>query len=105
VELDLRTAQLWVFSQNGEDGVLHRLIHGLGIEDPVFVEFGVEDGSECNTRLLAEVFGWSGWYFEPDPEGFEALSDRHRNTPRVRCAQRAISPENVNRCLPRARGS
>lgn len=56
-------SQLWqyewgMFSQNGEDGVLAALVHGLPRHgsgspwDATFVEFGAEDGSECNTRLL-----------------------------------------------------
>tara|TARA_B110000211_G_scaffold234518_1_gene304550 strand:- start:4824 stop:5738 length:915 start_codon:yes stop_codon:yes gene_type:complete len=40
------------FSQNGEDGIIDYLLCTLGIEKPKFVEIGVGDYSECNTRLL-----------------------------------------------------
>lgn len=42
------------FSQNGEDGIIDYLLHSLKIEKPTFVEVGVGDYSECNTRLLYE---------------------------------------------------
>jgi hypothetical protein len=40
------------FSQNGEDGIIDYLLYSLEIEKPNFVEIGVGDYSECNTRLL-----------------------------------------------------
>ena len=48
-----------IYSQNGEDGILEFIFEKIGITNKFFVEFGVEDGKECNTRLLAEK-GWCG---------------------------------------------
>src|SRR3974390_384214 len=61
---DLSASELRVFSQNGEDGVLGEIFARIGADHRFFVEFGVEDGVECNTRFLAEVLGWSGVYIE-----------------------------------------
>ena len=49
-----------VFSQFGEDGVIAHLFDTLGTTDKYYVEFGTQDGSETNTRLLREQNGWSG---------------------------------------------
>lgn len=43
-----------IHSQNGEDGVTLALLDALGITAPTALEFGVEDGTECNTRILLE---------------------------------------------------
>jgi hypothetical protein len=43
-----------IHSQNGEDGVTLALLDALGITAPTALEFGVEDGTECNTRILVE---------------------------------------------------
>jgi hypothetical protein len=51
----LRGSEWGVFSQNGEDGILAALFGRLGTTSRAFVEFGVEDGAECNTRLLREA--------------------------------------------------
>lgn len=44
-----------IFSQNGEDGIINFLRKSLNIENPNFVEIGVGDYSEANTRFLYEI--------------------------------------------------
>ena len=41
-----------VFSQNNEDGALEAVFFHIGVTDKVYVEFGVEDCTECNSRYL-----------------------------------------------------
>ena len=40
------------FSQNGEDGIVDYLLNRLNIIKPKFIEIGVGDFSECNTRYI-----------------------------------------------------
>jgi hypothetical protein len=56
----LREAEFQVFSQFGEDGILQHLISKVPIEADVFVEFGVEDFTESNTRFLLVNDNWRG---------------------------------------------
>ena len=44
------------FSQNGEDGIIDYLLHSLKIDKPKFVEIGIGDYSECNSRLFSLIF-------------------------------------------------
>lgn len=92
----LGASELRVFSQNGEDGVLAEILARIGAPTRTFVEFGVQTGVECNTRLLAEVLGWSGVYFEPDPATFPALEARYANRPDVVTVQAMITPADVD---------
>ena len=50
------------YSQNGEDGLLLSLLDILGLENSskYYVEFGVESGVQCNTRILREALGFVG---------------------------------------------
>jgi hypothetical protein len=51
-----------IYSQNGEDGITMKLIE-LIYDNPknkIYVEFGVENGNECNTRILRENYQWQG---------------------------------------------
>jgi hypothetical protein len=60
--MSLKNFELKKYSQNGEDGIIEYLIN-LIYDDPknkIYLEIGVEDGTECNTRNLREHFGWSG---------------------------------------------
>jgi hypothetical protein len=56
----LREAEFKGYSQFGEDGVIQWLIARVPIANRNFVEFGVEDYRESNTRFLLEHDGWSG---------------------------------------------
>ena len=48
----LHDAELKVFSQNGEDGIIDYLVHQLDIPSPNFVEIGVGNYRQSNTRFL-----------------------------------------------------
>jgi hypothetical protein len=58
----LSDAEFKVFSQFGDDGILQYLIHHLTIapDHRVFVEFGVENYEESNTRFLLMNDNWRG---------------------------------------------
>jgi hypothetical protein len=99
---DLAAAELRVFSQNGEDGVLAEIFCRLGITMGFFVEFGVEDGTECNTRFLADVLGWSGVYFEPDPDVFPPLDARYANRSDITTVNAFVRADTVNEQFARA---
>ena len=57
---EIARAEFQVFSQFGEDGIIQFLVQRVPIEDEVFVEFGVEDYRESNTRFLLVHDNWRG---------------------------------------------
>jgi hypothetical protein len=57
-----------VYSQNGEDGILQFLFSEVGATSKNFIEFGVEDGTECNSAFLAIAMGWSGLLMDGSSE-------------------------------------
>ncbi|MFT5251362.1 MAG: hypothetical protein ACI87N_000340 [Flavobacteriales bacterium] len=56
----LHDTEFKVFSQWGDDGIIQYLVHYLDIKDKIFIEFGVEDYLESNTRFLLINNNWSG---------------------------------------------
>ena len=53
-------AEFKVYSQFGEDGIIQFLVQRVPVENDVFVEFGVEDYRESNTRFLLVHDNWRG---------------------------------------------
>ncbi len=49
-----------VFSQWGDDGIIQWLIHNVDIRHRTFIEFGVQNYRESNTRFLMMNDNWSG---------------------------------------------
>lgn len=79
-----------IYSQNGEDGVLLWLFANIGTvnQPPRFVEFGVENGVQCNTRSLRQHLGWQGLMMDGSNENLT-----------INLHQEKISAENINDLL------
>lgn len=56
----LHETEFKVFSQWGDDGIIQYLVNYLDIDNKTFIEFGVEDYLESNTRFLLINDNWSG---------------------------------------------
>lgn len=87
------------YSQNGEDGMLAELFRRIGPGNRTFVEFGVGDGAQCNTRALAED-GWTGVWLEATLA--DSAAARKKAPAGVRVEQAFLTRENVARELERA---
>ncbi len=57
-----------VFSQWGEDGIIQHLLKCVEIERKIFVEFGVSDYLESNTRFLLVNNNWTGLVMDASEE-------------------------------------
>jgi hypothetical protein len=57
---NIQDAEFKVFSQFGDDGIIQYLMHQLDIKPELFIEFGVENYSEANTKFLLTNNNWKG---------------------------------------------
>lgn len=62
-----------VFSQWGEDGIIEWLVSRLPQIPPCFVEFGVENYSQANTRFLVANRNWRGLVMDCSTENMDSL--------------------------------
>jgi hypothetical protein len=69
----LRDVEFQVFSQFGDDGIIQYLVHALPISERTFVDFGVEDYTEANTRFLLVKDKWSGLVLEGSERHIEYI--------------------------------
>ena len=85
-----------VFSQNGEDGIIQKILPSLIGENTVLwcVEFGAWDGKHMsNTFNLISNFGWRGVYIEGNPEYYEMLKETVSQFPSIIPILSMVSPE------------
>lgn len=64
-----------VFSQWGDDGIIQWLISHLDIPNKTFVEFGVENYRESNTRFLMMNNNWSGLVMDGSPDNVNQITN------------------------------
>lgn len=64
----LSEVEFKVYSQWGEDGIIQYLVNKIEIPFKTFVEFGVEDYKESNTRFLLINNNWNGLVIEMNSE-------------------------------------
>jgi len=89
-----------VFSQWGEDGIIQFLLRHVEIKNDIFVEFGVENYLESNTRFLLVNNNWSGLVIDGDPENISYIKSSliyWRHDLKAECA--FITKDNINELL------
>ena len=70
---DLHAHEFKVASQWGEDGILRHLCRAVPVPRKLFVEFGVENYEEANTRFLLADQNWSGLVLDGDEANVEQI--------------------------------
>lgn len=90
-----------VYSQHGEDGILLHIFSRIGVDTKRFVEFGVEDGTECNAANLVVNFGFSGLMLDGSQENVQRGRNFYAATlgpsaNRLAFQQSWITAENIN---------
>ena len=71
----LEDVEFQVFSQFGEDGIIQWIIKNTNIKNKKFIEFGVENYLESNTRFLLMNNNWSGLVIDASEEYVHQIMD------------------------------
>ena len=99
---DVGQAEFRVFSQWGEDGIIQHLLNHVAIERRVFVEFGVENYTESNTRFLLSNNQWSGLVIDGSAENIAYIKrDPIYWACNLKAEHSFITSENINDILAR----
>lgn len=96
----LADVEFSVFSQFGDDGIIQWLIHRIPNLSKTFVEFGVEDYQEANTRFLLVNDNWRGLVMDGSSRNIGAIrqdpiSWRHD----LQSTHAFITAENIDQLL------
>lgn len=86
-----------VFSQNGEDGIIHEIFNRIGTTNKYFCEFGVEDGIESNTTFLL-LQNWQGLWIDADEKSYKnALKNFEEPIEKgqLKIKHSFVTPENI----------
>ncbi len=96
----LAEVEFKVFSQFGDDGIIQYLVHNLELKNKTFIEFGVEDYFESNTRFLLQKDNWSGFVMDGSSEKIARLKSAPFYWKHDLNAQTAfVTRENINELL------
>ena len=97
---DFREVGFKVFSQWDEDGIIQYLINKVPISNKTFIEFGVENYEESNTRFLLINNHWKGMVLdasEPDIQYIQTDPIHWQFDLQARCAW--ITKDNIDALL------
>jgi hypothetical protein len=99
----IQDAEFKVFSQFGDDGIIQYLIASLRLKRSRFVEFGVENYREANTRFLLRKDDWAGLVIDGSETNIREIQQsslmwRHNFT----AVAAFITRENINQLISNA---
>jgi hypothetical protein len=85
-----------VFSQSGEDGIIEEIFNRIGTTNKCFVEFGVQDGLECNSTYLL-LKEWKGLWIEGSEKYYNQIKANfsHLQDNQLKVKNAFITAENI----------
>jgi hypothetical protein len=93
----LAEVEFQVFSQWGDDGIIQYLVNNIEFSNKTFIEFGVENYKESNTRFLLLNNNWSGLVLDGSQKAVDFIkSDGISWTHDIYAKQAFITKENIN---------
>ena len=92
--LRLLSSAYKVYSQNHEDGMIAEVFRRIGTSSRKFIEFGVENGLECNSTFLV-LQGWSGAWIEGSGGNASAAAGHFAGYP-VKIVNSYITAQNAD---------
>jgi len=96
----LHELEFQVFSQFGDDGIIQWLVNKIDIPNKVFVEFGVENYREANTRFLLINNNWSGLVIDGSKENIDYVkNDIISWAHDIHAVHSFITKDNINKLL------
>jgi hypothetical protein len=99
---DLAGAEFRTFSQWGEDGILQHLLRHVAVSKRIFVEFGVENYTESNTRFLLLNNNWSGLVIDGSSKNIDFIkSDEIYWRHNLKAEHAFVTRESINDLIRR----
>jgi hypothetical protein len=96
----LADVEFQVFSQWGDDGIIQYLVDKIHFENKTFIEFGVENYKESNTRFLLLNNNWSGLVLDGSKKCIDYIRrDTVSWTHELYAKQAFVTKENINHLM------
>ncbi len=100
---NIQEAEFKIFSQWGDDGIIQYLISKVDISKKTFIEFGVENYLESNTRFLLMNNNWTGLIFDGSNKNIDFIINDNLYWKYDLIAEQAfITRENINQRIENA---
>ena len=97
---DLDKFSFSIYSQFNEDGIIQFLVNNLDIKNNEFIEIGVENFEEANTRFLLENNIWRGLVIDSSSEHIKFIKKQNYYWRNELNAENAfVTKENVNKII------
>lgn len=94
---NIQETEFSVFSQWGDDGIIQYLIHTIDIRNKTFIEFGVQNYLEANTRFLLMNNNWEGLVIDGSEKNVDFIkNDTISCNYSINACARFITKENLN---------
>jgi len=96
----LHDVEFKVFSQYGDDGIVQFLVNNIEIPNKSFIEFGVENYREANTRFLLINNNWKGFIMDASENYIKQIKDEEIYWKYELIAKAVwITKDNINRLI------
>lgn len=96
---NINEAEEKIFSQNGEDGIIDYILEISNIKNPKFIEIGVEDYIESNTRLLYHIRDSHGLIVDQTIDINKLSKNLDIWKGRIKVIKKAVNPNNINQII------